>query len=372
MTLIMEILRASWDIMMQASLYIIFGIVAGGMLKIFLSPEYVAAHLGRGRFSSVFKAAMFGIPIPLCSCGVLPAAASLKEQGANNGATAAFIISTPETGIDSISITWALLDPLMALCRPISAFFAAVTAGCMENFLHPPGTERHKAHDMTCPVDRCCDGRDCPSDEHKRHHTWHERLMVGLKYAFTEIWAELAPWFLAGVLLAGIITVLVPEPVFSDYLGGGISSMLLMLVISIPVYICASASTPIAAALIMKGASPGTALVFLLAGPATNITSLTVLVKILGRRATGICLFFIAITSIVSGVALDTIYGYSSIVLPAITEQTEKILPLWLTTSASLLLLILAVKPIYAGAVALLPGQKQECGCSGCCHEDKR
>ncbi|MCA1766239.1 MAG: permease [Desulfobulbaceae bacterium] len=129
MTFIINVLLASWDLLLDASVYILFGIVIAGLLKTFLSTEYVARHLGRGRFRPVFKAALFGIPIPLCSCGVMPAAASLKKQGANNGATIAFLISTPESGIDSISVTYALLDPIMTVARPVAAFVSAVTAG---------------------------------------------------------------------------------------------------------------------------------------------------------------------------------------------------------------------------------------------------
>ena len=126
---------ASWDLLQQASIYILFGLLVGGLLKVFLSPAYVASHLGSGSFSSVFKAALLGIPIPLCSCGVLPAAASLKKQGANNGATTAFLISTPESGVDSISITWALLDPIMTIARPVSALSPPLLPVLLRTFL---------------------------------------------------------------------------------------------------------------------------------------------------------------------------------------------------------------------------------------------
>ncbi|RWX51082.1 putative permease [Candidatus Electrothrix marina] len=141
MSFLYDALSSSWNLLNQSAVYMLFGLLISGLLKEYLSPTYVANHLGSGRFSSVFKASLLGIPIPLCSCGVLPAAATLKKQGANNGAVTAFLISTPESGIDSISITWALLDPIMTIARPVSAFISAAVAGIAENlfFFFRPG-----------------------------------------------------------------------------------------------------------------------------------------------------------------------------------------------------------------------------------------
>lgn len=347
LTFFTSILQASWDILNQASLYILFGLLVGGLLKVFLSPSYVAAHLGSGRYLSVFKAALLGIPIPLCSCGVLPAAASLKKQGANNGATTAFLISTPESGVDSISITWALLDPLMTIARPVSAFVSAFSAGLAENFFNPPDRHTRIEADLSCPIDNCCDGRDCPPEQHSRHHSFFDKCKTGVSYAGGELWSELVGWFFAGILLAGVITVLVPDDMISHYLGGGISSMLLMLLFGIPLYICATASTPIAAALIMKGVSPGTALVFLLVGPATNITSLSVLVGLLGKRASGLYLLSIALISVLCGLLLDGIYLSLGISAVAIAGQAAEVIPGTLILTATLLLITLSIKPLY-------------------------
>jgi uncharacterized membrane protein YraQ (UPF0718 family) len=364
-----DVFFASWNMLQQASIYILFGLLVGGMLKIFLSPAYVAAHLGRGRFSSVFKAALLGIPIPLCSCGVLPAAASLKKQGANNGATTAFLISTPESGVDSISITWALLDPIMTIARPLAAFISAFVAGCAENFFNPPDKNRQATPDLSCPIDNCCDGTDCPPDEHKHHHSLIEKLRTGIRYAATDLWADLAGWFFVGILLAGLISVLVPDAVIARYLGGGLWSMLLMLTFGIPLYICATASTPIAAAFIMKGVSPGTALVFLLVGPATNITSLSVLVGLLGKRATALYLLSIAIIGVLCGLAVDAVYLSFGLSAIAAVGQAAEVFPGWLMTSATLLLLVLSIRPlltIFSGWF----GKGDGCGCSsGVCSD---
>jgi uncharacterized membrane protein YraQ (UPF0718 family) len=366
-TFIHDVFFASMTMLNQASLYILFGLVIGGLLKMFLSPAYVAAHLGNGRFSSVLKAALLGIPIPLCSCGVLPAATSLKKQGANNGATTAFLISTPESGVDSISITWALLDPIMTVARPLSAFISAFVAGSAENFINPPDKNRQAEPDLSCPVDNCCDGTDCPPDEHRHHHTLIEKFSIGIRYAATDLWADLAGWFFVGILLAGIISVLVPDAVIARYLGGGIGSMLLMLTFGIPLYICATASTPIAAAFIMKGVSPGTALVFLLVGPATNVTSLSVLFGLLGKRATALYLISIAVVSVLCGLAVDAIYLSFGISAMAAVGQAVDVLPAWTMVSATVLLLTLSIRPIYTIFLRWL-GRAPECGCgSGSC-----
>ena len=362
LSFVYEIILSCWNLLQQASIYILFGLLVGGLLKMFLSPAYVANHLGSGRFNSVFKAALLGIPIPLCSCGVLPAAASLKKQGANNGATTAFLISTPESGVDSISITWALLDPIMTIARPVSAFISAMVAGIAENIINPPAA-KPPISDLSCAVDNCCDGVDCSHEEHKRHHTLVDKLRTGIKYAATDLWSELAGWFYVGILLAGIITVLVPDEMIARFLGGGLSSMLLMLAFGIPLYICATASTPIAAAFIMKGVSPGTALVFLLVGPATNITSLSVLIGLLGKRAASLYLISIAVVSVLCGLAVDAVYLSLGISAHAVVGQAAEVLPGWLMLAATLLLLVLSIRPLYAIVQGWF-GKGTECGCS--------
>ncbi len=348
MKLILDILLASWSLFCEASIYVLFGILVAGMLYIFLNPGTVARHLGQGRFRSVFKASLLGIPIPLCSCGVLPAAASLKRQGANNGATMAFLISTPESGVDSIAITYALLDPIMTIARPVAAFITAMVAGISENLFGRKGNALFQSvPDLSCTIDGCCDGLDCTPDEHKSHHSALEKIRAGLIYAFGELWDDIAVWFLVGIVLAGVITVLIPVDVMTHYLGGGLPAMLLMLVVGIPLYICATASTPIAAALILKGISPGAALVFLLVGPATNITSLTVLLEVLGKRATGLYLFSVAFLALVFGLALDQIYSILGISAQAIAGQGAEIIPFWAKLAGAFILLGLSIRPVY-------------------------
>ena len=355
MDFIVNIFLEAWHLLLQSSMYILFGLLVSGLLRVFLSPHSVAKHLGQGRFRSVFKAALLGIPLPLCSCGVLPAAAGLRKQGANKGATAAFLISTPESGVDSIAITWALLDPIMTVARPAAAFTTAAAAGIAENLL---GSGRGSAEaaptDLRCPVDGCCEGYDCPPDEHGRHHTFSEKILAGLKFAMADVWGDIATWFFVGLLLAGVITALVPEEMMGRFLGGGLSSMLLMLAVGIPLYICATASTPIAAALILKGVSPGAALVFLLAGPATNVTSLTVLLGILGKRATAIYLAMIALFTVLFGLVVDQVYGSLGLSARAMVGQAAEWVPAWAEWMGALTLLLLSAKPVSRSVRARL------------------
>ena len=352
MSFLLGVLQNAWHLLLESSVYVLFGLLVSGLLRVFLNPASVAHHFGQGRFISVFKAALLGIPIPLCSCGVLPAAVSLKKQGANNGATTAFLISTPESGVDSIAITYALLDPIMTVARPIIAFVMATAAGVAENVLRPTDSDSCEAPDLACPVDACCDGNSCSPEEHKRHHTLGEKVKAGLSFAFTEVWSDLATWFLVGLLLAGVITIAIPGEMISRYLGGGLPSMLIMLAVGIPLYICATASTPIAAALIVKGISPGAALVFLMAGPATNITSLTVLLGILGKRATAIYLATIALSAVFFGLALDQFYLTFGFSAQAVVGQASEVIPAWTQWAGAVILLILSVKPVYRSIMA--------------------
>jgi uncharacterized membrane protein YraQ (UPF0718 family) len=277
----------------------------------------------------------------------LPAAVSLRKQGASNGATTAFLISTPESGVDSISITYALLDPIMTIARPVAAFITAAVAGITENFLDADNAKTKIVPDLSCPVDGCCDGQSCTPEEHRRHHTFSEKLAAGIRFALGDLWGDLAGWFMVGLVLAGLITVLVPADLLSKYLGTGLPAMLLMLVIGIPMYICATASTPIAAALILKGVSPGAALVFLLAGPATNLASLTVLTGVLGKRAAGIYLASIAVCAVVFGLAVDQVYAWLGVSAQAMAGRASQILPQWSGLMGAIVILGMSLKPIW-------------------------
>lgn len=376
MPVLTAILQASWAMLLEASVYILFGLLVGGLLKVFLSPAYVAEHLGKGRFVSVFKAALIGIPLPLCSCGVLPTAAALKKQGANNGATSAFLIATPESGVDSISITYALLDPLMTVARPVAAFLTALAAGITENLLNPPADPVGPAPPSACPAGSCCNEAGCPPAD-CAPPSFPIRLGQGLKAAATDLWGDLAGWFFAGLVLGGIITVLVPENLITTYLGGGLRSMLIMLAAGVPIYICATASTPIAAALILKGVSPGAALVFLLAGPATNMASLVMLTALLGKKATLRYLSILSLMAVGSGLLLDRLYRYFDLSARAVAGRAAEIIPLPLEKAGALILVALSLPPLWRFVQTRIKGRgarpgEANCGCSGECDDKSK
>jgi hypothetical protein len=344
MQYVFDFASACWLLLEESSLYILLGLLVAGLLKVYLSPDYVVRHLGKGKIKSVFKAALLGIPIPLCSCGVLPAAAQLKRQGASKGATTAFLISTPESGADSIAISWALLDPLMTAARPLAAFVSAFVAGVLENTVGerrqapaPPSLQMASVEPQPCSDSHCgCHQHEAASSENT--------LVNGLRYAVNEIWGDLVGWFFIGIGIAAAITTIIPADFVGRYLGGGVGSMLFMLVAGVPMYICATASTPIAAALILKGVSPGAALVFLLSGPATNIAALAVLIKILGKWGLTIYLASIAVISVLCGLLLDTLYVGLGLSAMATVGTVNEVLPHWLMQAATLVLLLLSLR----------------------------
>jgi hypothetical protein len=265
---------------------------------------------------------------------VLPAAASFKKQGANKGALASFLVSTPESGVDSIAVTYALLDPIMTVTRPLAAFVTGIAAGFLENSL---SWKSQPGQIPLGPTSTTAE-RDKPVVLNK---SLTGRFSDGLRYGFREIWADIAVWFFVGLFLAGIITVYMPESLSQMILGGGIVAMLAMLLMGMPIYICATASTPIAAAFLLKGASPGAVLVFLLVGPATNMTSLSVLIGILGKMGTIRYLLVIAVISILFGLGLDSLYQFLDIEARAVISEVRETMPYWLKLSSALVLIVL-------------------------------
>jgi uncharacterized protein len=369
MSILLEIMRSSWGMLLEASVYVLFGLLVGGLLKVFLSPGLVAKHLGKGGAGSVFKAALFGIPLPICSCGVLPIAAALKKQGASNGATTAFLVSTPESGVDSISITYALLDPLMAVARPVAAFFSAIITGLSQNVFFPPEKKDWLQESGSGKADPC--STTLQGAPVLPRPSFAARIRTGIGYATGELWHNIAVWFLVGILLSGVITVLVPDTLLTEH-GGGLAAKLIMLVVGIPLYTCASASTPIAAALILKGVSPGAALVYLLVGPATSMASLTVLTGLLGRKATLHYLAALAASALACGILLDFVYRSLGISARAVAGQAAEIIPFPLQLAGAVVLLLLSIGPVSQAVKTLKSGRSTcaipapaPCGCSG-------
>ena len=316
MILLEQILGESWNVLCLSAPYMLLGFFIAGLLKAFIPDDFVARHLGKESSSSLFKAALFGVPIPLCSCGVLPAAAGIRKQGASKGATTAFLISTPETGVDSIAVTWALLDPLMAVLRPVSAFLTAMVTGQMVRTLDPDVKEvapKPAPLEMFPMAPEHAAGSTCTHTEAGKKASIMDRLRMGMRFSFGDLFLDISGWFFVGIVIAGFITVFVSPDLVDDYLGNPLVAMFAMLIIGTPLYVCATASTPIAAALVLKGLNPGAALVFLLVGPATNAAALSVITKILGKKSMVIYLLGIMVSSFVLGFAVDAVYSFTGL-----------------------------------------------------------
>lgn len=308
LNIIYGVMLASWGVLLESAPFVLLGFVVAGLFKALLPPDFITRHLGGDGMSSIVKASALGVPVPLCSCGVLPAAAGLKQQGAGKGAVTSFLISTPETGVDSIAVTYALLDPLMTLIRPIVSFFTAVAAGISVSFTEEK-KEKKARRKVQSPEPSCSDSCCCEHDVREKE-SFTDKLKGGMGFAFNDLLHDIGKWFLLGIFLAGVISVFISPETINSYFGNEYLSMVLMLAIAIPLYVCATASTPIAAALALKGISPGAALVFLLAGPATNVASLTVVSKILGKKAAVVYLTVIIVMSFVAGMLVNYLYAF--------------------------------------------------------------
>ena len=335
MNIIFGILVEAWNVLLLSSPYIMLGFLIAGVIHTFLPDESIAKYLGRGKLRSVVNAALVGIPLPLCSCGVVPTTFSLREKGASKGAVASFLISTPESGVDSIALTYGLFDPVMTIARPVAGFGAAICAGFLVNL---SDLDEHVQQDDEQPCG-CKSKENSPST----YKNFGERLKEAFRYGFISLVGDIATWFIIGILLAGIISYLIPANFIEQYLGGGLMTMLIMLLVGIPLYVCASASTPIAAALVLKGLSPGAALVFLMAGPATNIASLTVIARFFGKKFVSIYLSVIAVMSVAFGMLLDQVYSWLQLKPVALSEHAHQMFSndfKYLSTAVFLSLLI--------------------------------
>jgi len=302
----LSLLLSCWDVFVTMSPYLLFGFVVAGLLSVWLDPEKLSRWVARDDLKSVGVASVVGAPLPLCSCSVVPVAASLRKAGAGKGATSAFLVATPETGVDSISVTYGLLDPLMAVVRPVASVLSAILVGLGVNVFVRSGAdpEPDAGRDVEAPEDCCADEPSTPQNAPAPG-----KLRRALRYAFVDMMDDLAGALVLGVFLSGVIAVLIPDSAFESELLQGSGGIFLMLLIGVPIYVCAAASTPIAATLILKGLSPGAALVFLLAGPATNIATLSVMTKYLGKRVVLLHVAALALVTLVLGFAVDALYS---------------------------------------------------------------
>lgn len=275
----------------QMSPYLLLGFFLSGLMHAFIPGRFYARYLADGSLRSVIYAALFGIPLPLCSCGVIPTAMSLRKEGASRGAVVSFLIATPQTGVDSILATYGLLGLPFAIVRPIAALATSMLGGTATLMLAGQ------------------DNAACQSNETKTGSaTFWERMRDAFGYGFVTMMQDIGKWLVVGLAAAAFITICIPTEWFTAFQGNTFLSMLLVLCMAIPMYVCATGSIPIAVALMMKGLTPGAALVLLMAGPACNLASILVVRKVLGVRTLVVYLLSIVVGAICFGVAIDYLH----------------------------------------------------------------
>ena len=301
----LHIVTEIWLVSARMASWLLLGFLMAGLLSVFISPAWLERHLGGRGPGPVLKASLFGVPLPLCSCGVIPVAASLRAHGASRAATTAFLLSTPQTGVDSILVTYTMLGPLFAVFRPVAALLTGFLGGGLVQMLVP---QRSEAAESALQ----------PSAQVARPQGTGQKLRAALDYGLVTLPGDIARALLAGVVIAGLLGALIPADFLARYLGTGPLSIALMMAVGIPIYVCATASVPLAAGFIFLGATPGAALAFLIAGPATNAATLTTVSRVLGRRTMLIYLLTVAVSAFGGGLLLDRLLPLAAAAVPAL------------------------------------------------------
>ena len=298
-------LREMWGLCLEMAPYLLLGMLVSGLISIFIDSSFIFKHIGQKNAGSVLKSTLFGIPLPLCSCGVIPVAATLRESGASKGATVSFLVSTPQTGVDSIFLTYGMLGPMFALFRPLAALASGFFSGIViNNFDHD--MHHHLSESDNAP---------------KTKESLDKRIISGVKYGFLTLPADIAIPLTQGLVVAAAIAILIPPQFIAEHFSSSnLIQYTMMLAVSLPIYVCATASIPIAVALMAKGITPGAAFIFLMAGPATNASSIAVIKNILGKRTLYHYLVLIAFTAISFGYILD---NFLTITLPDMSSHTH-------------------------------------------------
>jgi len=299
--------------------YLLLGFLIAGILSVVISPTSVEKNLGGKGLFPIVKASLFGIPLPLCSCGVIPVATSLYKHGANKSATTSFLISTPQTGIDSILVTYSLLGPIFAIFRPIAALLAGIVGGLAVEIADNGSEPNVKPSTQVI-------------DNNKSFFT---RIY---EYGFISLPQDIGKPLILGIMVAAMISMVVPDDFFASYFDNEFMGLIIMMFAGIPIYVCATASVPIALALMIKGLSPGGAFVFLMTGPATNAATISTVWKILGKKTAFIYLLAVSGSSLVAGFFINL---FSSEIGSHIHNHDHWMMPVWLQIVSSVLLLII-------------------------------
>lgn len=356
-----ELLNNIWSVYLDTATWLLVGLMAAGFVKAFIPEDAMKKWLGGSGLSAIGRASLFGAPLPLCSCGVLPAALGLRRAGASKEATVSFLISTPETSIDSVAVTYALMGPLMAIYRPFAALASAFITGIMVAFVkdEPKSPETiisteeitvsccgNKSEISGCsePVKSTAESSCCGSALSEEVSKLN-KLKQALYFAGAELLDDISKWMAFGIIFAGFMVTVIPEGWLAQW-GHGFLAMMVMLLVGIPMYICASASTPVAAGLLVAGVSPGAVLVFLLVGPATNIAGLMLVKQELGSKVTLIYLTGIAFVSVIMGLLLEWLLTNFQLEIETSMQQQTGILPYELSLFSAILLLVLVVPAI--------------------------
>jgi len=298
-------LREMWGLCLEMAPYLLLGMLVSGLISIFIDSSFIFKHIGQKNAGSVLKSTLFGIPLPLCSCGVIPVAATLRESGASKGATVSFLVSTPQTGVDSIFLTYGMLGPMFALFRPLAALASGFFSGIVINNFD------HDMHHHLSESD----------NDPKTKDSLHKRIISGVKYGFLTLPADIVIPLTQGLVVAAAIAILIPPQFIAEHFSSSnLIQYTMMLAVSLPIYVCATASIPIAVVLMAKGITPGAAFIFLMAGPATNASSIAVIKNILGKRTLYHYLVLIAFTAISFGYILD---NFLIVTLPDMSSHTH-------------------------------------------------
>lgn len=334
------------ELSLETAPWLLVGLLLAGLIRALVPTDWMDRWLGKPGLGSITRAALIGTPLPLCSCSVLPVAVSLRQRGASRGATASFLIATPENGADSIAVSWALLGPFFTVLRPLAAVFSAILAGVLTELWpdKPSALLTNQDGERACGEASCACGRAAATLAQAPPLTPAARLREGMRFAVLDVLDDMSLQLLIGLLLAAIVATAVPHDMLQRWATGPLA-MLAMLAIGLPMYICATASTPVAAAMLLAGVSPGVVLVFLLAGPATNFATMLIVHQQLGVRGLLTYLVGISAGALAFGFLTDWIVARWSLDIAAQTAQSEFVPP-WIAVAALVALLAFAVRPL--------------------------
>ncbi|RQD57687.1 MAG: permease [Desulfonatronovibrio sp. MSAO_Bac4] len=349
----MVVLQEILSITLTASPWLLIGLLASGFIKALIPNALLQRWMSGNGIKAVSKASVIGAPLPLCSCGAIPAAITIYRKGAGRGPTVAFMIGTPGIGMDSILITYALLGPFMTVSRAVGAVVTAVNTGLLVALTK---SDSNILLDTQSDCSGHCQSGTCSSDigdfSDDKISSWQSRVIDSMRYVFGELLHDIGRWILIGLVVAGFLMAYVTPEHLAVY-SSGIWPMLLMAVVGIPIYLCATAATPIGAGLLTAGVSPGAVLIFLLAGPITSMATLEVLRREMGNTALLCYLAGIVLTAIGMGLIIDQVVTFWSIDVSAQLGAAKEVLPQWLEWAALILLVFVSLpmvrKIILAG-----------------------